>query len=146
MSGVGGTALLSLQMRLAEAVDYPIARRPWTLCLALLLCATSFLQAQAFTPAEKDEITDPAGFSSSKTTRIADEDATTAVAEPSITSDAKSPGLTVERSDPSQSSNNSFFQDVVRHPPKTTKDKFHWGPALIQATSMTLFAHAWRAA
>jgi len=67
-------------MRLAEAVDYPIARRPWTLCLTLLLCATPFVQAQTSTPAEKDEITDQAGFSSSKTTRIADDDATTAVA------------------------------------------------------------------
>jgi hypothetical protein len=68
------------------------------------------------------------------------------VPEPSITSGAQRSGSAIEQSDTPKLANRSFFQDVVRHPPKTTKDKFHWGPALVQATSMTLFAHAWRAA
>src|SRR5215472_718784 len=103
MSGVTGTALLSLQMRLPEAVDYVFARRPWMLCLALLFFATPWSQAQTSAPAEKDEVTDQVGLCSSKTTRVADDEAACAVAEPSITSSAKSSGSAVDQSDSSQS-------------------------------------------
>ena len=112
-------------MRLAEAVHYAFPRRPWTLCLALFFFATPFSQAQTSAPAEKDGVTDQAGLSSSKTTHVAHDEATGAVPEPSITSGAKRSGSAIEQSDARQLSNRSFFQDVVRHPPKTTTDKFH---------------------
>jgi len=118
-------------MFFAEAIKNIFVPRVLTFCLALLLFATPFSEAQTSVTADTDVVADGGGFSSSKT-RIADDGATSPDAQTSASA--------------SQSSNRSFFQDVVRHPPKTTEDKFHWGPALLQATNMTLFAHAWRAA
>ena len=128
------------------AVERAFAPRVWTLCFALLLFATPFSEAQTSAPADKDDVADGAGFSSSNTTLIADDKATSSPGNPSTVSRAKTSASAVTQPDASQSSSHSFFQDVVRHPPKTTEDKFHWGPALLQAANMTLFAQAWRAA
>jgi len=116
------------------------------LFLSLLFFAMPFSQAQTSAPADKDDVAEGPGFSSSNTTRIADDEATSSSPRRPLPSVAKTSASTVEQSDASQSSSLSFFQDVVRHPPKTTEDKFHWEPALLQAANMTLFAHAWRAA
>ena len=132
-------------MRVAEANESAFAPGVWTLCLALLFLAMPFSQAQTSAPADKNNVADGGGISSSKTTSTADDDTRSALGS-SISSGAKTSASALEQSDASQSSSRSFFQDVVRHPPKTTEDKFHWGPALLQATNMTLFAHAWRAA